>query len=679
MLCKLSLRNIRRSMRDYAIYFFTLIIGVSVFYVFNAVGTQAAMMRMEESMDEMVQVLSTAIGALSVFVAVVLGLLIVYANRFLMKRRSREFALYLTLGMGKGKISAILLLETLLIGIGSLFVGLLIGVGLSQLMSALVVNLFEADMTASRFVVSGEAIGKTVLYFAVMILASAVWDTAAVTGMKLIDLLQAGGKSEKVRLKNPVLCVVVFLVAAAALGYAYYQVGWTVSGFYWKKIIVYIVIGSVSTFFIFWSVSGLLLRVVMSMKNSYYRGLNSFTFRQISSKVNTTVFSMTVICLMLFVTICTLTSAFFIRNLVNKSFVELCPADFELMLEYEDGESGTYADITQMCAENGYDIAADFADLRDFSTFKDPEFTFGDSLGGLREEMEEKYRNLYFGSPQELIRLSDYNALMDLYGREPLSLGGAEYALLCNFPSFTSIRNAGLEAGGEITVFGRTLRPQTACCVDSFISIAAERENYGVFVVPDDVVNGKPAQRQYFIGNYLSDDKRAAEAAVRENFDTAQRTSSEKEDTGISYIFITSKLDISMGVIGISVIVTFLSLYIGVVFLIAGGAILALKELSECADSVGRYVMLRKIGAEEGDITVSLFRQTGIFFLLPLLLACIHSVFGMKFAIRIMEEFGTENLFQSIAVTSSILFLIYGGYFLVTYFSGRGIIRDKQE
>jgi len=679
MLCKLSLRNIRRSMRDYAIYFFTLIIGVSVFYVFNAVGTQAAMIRMEQSKNEIVQALSTSIGALSVFVAVVLGLLIVYANRFLMKRRSREFALYLTLGMGKGKISAILLLETLLIGVGSLVIGLLIGVGLSQLMSALVVNLFEADMTAYRFVVSGEAIVKTVLYFAVMILASAVWDTAAVTGMKLIDLMQAGGKSEKVRLKNPLLCVVVFLIAAAALGYAYYQVGWKTTAFGRKEILIWIAMGSVSTFFIFWSVSGLLLRIVMSMKNTYYRGLNSFTFRQISSKVNTTVFSMTVICLMLFVTICTLTSAFFIRNLVNKSFLELCPADFEVMLEIEEGEAGTYADITEMCAENGYDITADFADLREFSTFRDPEFTFADSLGSLAEEMRNEHPNYYFGSPQELIRQSDYNALMDLYGREQLSLGDGEYVLLCNFVSFSSIRNAALKAGGEITVFGQTLRPRIASCVDSFIDLAAERENFGVFVVPDDVVNGKTAQRQYFIGNYLSDDKQAAEEAVKRNFDMAQRAMVDKGESGISFIFITSKIDIGAAIIGLSVIVTFLSLYIGVVFLIAGGAILALKELSECTDSVGRYVMLRKIGAEERDITGSLFRQTGIFFLLPLLLACIHSVFGMKFAIRVMEDFGTENLFQSIAVTSAILLLIYGGYFLVTYFSGRGIIRDKQE
>ena len=106
-----------------------------------------------------------------------------------------------------------------------------------------------------------------------------------------------------------------------------------------------------------------------------------------------------------------------------------------------------------------------------------------------------------------------------------------------------------------------------------------------------------------------------------------------------------------------------------------------LASANPCADeeSFQTWRVLRRIGAEEGDITGSLFRQTGIFFLLPLLLACIHSVFGMKFAIGLMEEFGTENLFQSIAVTSSILFLIYGGYFLVTYFSGRGIIRDNRS
>ena len=155
MLFKLSLSNIRKSLRDYAIYFFTLIIGVSVFYVFNAVSATVAMTVIDSDRREIARILQMGISALSVFVAGVLGLLIVYASRFLMKRRNKEFALYLLLGMGKGKISVILLLETVIIGLGSLSVGLLLGIGLSQLMSALVVSLFEADMTRYRFMVSG--------------------------------------------------------------------------------------------------------------------------------------------------------------------------------------------------------------------------------------------------------------------------------------------------------------------------------------------------------------------------------------------------------------------------------------------------------------------------------------------------------------------------------------------
>jgi putative ABC transport system permease protein len=122
----------------------------------------------------------------------------------------------------------------------------------------------------------------------------------------------------------------------------------------------------------------------------------------------------------------------------------------------------------------------------------------------------------------------------------------------------------------------------------------------------------------------------------------------------------------------------FLGLYIGLVFLIACGAILALKELSECIDSIGRYEMLRKIGAEENDISKSLLQQTGIFFLMPLILACIHSIFGMKFATYFLEIFGTEKMAVSIAATSGIILLIYGGYFLITYFCGKGIIKSRK-
>ena len=192
MLFKISLSNIRKSLKDYAIYFFTLVLGVAVFYVFNAIETQTSFLKVNEDQREMIKVLTTSISAVSVFIAVVLGLLIVYASRFLMKRRNKEFALYMMLGMSKWRISALLLCETVIIGIGSLFVGLLIGVGLSQVMSAVVANLFEADMNAYKFTVSGSAITKTIIYFGIMYAVVMLRSGFVISKCRLITLMNSG-------------------------------------------------------------------------------------------------------------------------------------------------------------------------------------------------------------------------------------------------------------------------------------------------------------------------------------------------------------------------------------------------------------------------------------------------------------------------------------------------------
>ena len=152
MLCKLSLKNIKKSIKDYAIYFFTLILGVAIFYVFNALESQTVLMDVSSSTKEIIKLMMTMLSSVSIFVSFILGFLIIYASRFLMKRRNKEFGVYLTLGMSKRKISMILFFETLFIGFLSLIVGLGLGVILSQFMSLLVANMFEADLTKFTFV-----------------------------------------------------------------------------------------------------------------------------------------------------------------------------------------------------------------------------------------------------------------------------------------------------------------------------------------------------------------------------------------------------------------------------------------------------------------------------------------------------------------------------------------------
>lgn len=691
MLFKISVSNIRKSLRDYAIYFFTLIIGVSIFYVFNAIGTQTAYLKVSQNTREIIQLLDTMLSGVSVFVSAVLGLLIVYASRFLMKRRNKEFGLYLMLGMGKGRISAILFTETLLIGLGSLFVGLFFGVGLSQVMSAVVANLFEADMTAYRFTVSTEAIGKTIIFFGIMYVVVMLFNSIVISRCKLIDLLQSGRKSEKLRLKNPIFCTLLFLLASVALGYAYYQVGFRSLDVGMIQMRNLIIVGVISTLCLFWSVSGLLLRVTTSMKNLYFRSLNCFTFRQISSKINTTVISMSVICLMLFVTICTLSGAFSIRNSMNANLKTLCPVDFQLE-SYDIGDSNDTAklttdrDIQEIYQKYGYDLTDSFSEYVHFDTYGFQAFTFADFFGDQLSEVKEQYPHLAYDTMEDFVCLSDYNRLMELYGREPLEMNEDEYILLCDFKSMKTLRDGVLAENGEITLSGYSLKSKYEECQDGFIEISSQHLNAGLFVVPDHVVSGAVSTRNYFQGNYeakTTEEKRAMEKKLLKQYDKVRdKMASDKEFTDKEaysyYMLVNTKIDIGEATIGLGAMIALLGLYIGLVFLISCGAILALKELSDGADSIQRYAMLRKIGAEERDISLSLFRQTGIFFLLPLLLACIHSVFGMKWSMVFLEIFGTEKLMESVVSTSVIILLIYGGYFLITYFCGRSIIRGQR-
>jgi len=331
MLFKLSFKNIRKSIRDYAIYFVTLVLGVAVFYTFNAIEAQTSFLMVSESTADALLGLTQVITALSVFIAFVLGFLVVYASRFLMRRRNREFALYMILGMRKTSIAAILSIESIAIGILSLAAGLLIGIGASQLMSVLVAQLFEADMTHFTFTFSSNAFFKTILYFGIIMLIVVIFDLIMVGWAKLIKLLQTGSRAEKVKMKNPVLCLVFFLLGVGILAYAYWSVTKGLESLMeFRSILIPIFLGMIGTFFVFWSVSGFLLMVISHFKKTYYKGLNTFTFRQLSSRVNTMVVSISVICVMLFFTISILSAAFSMRTSLNSNLRELTPVDVDL-------------------------------------------------------------------------------------------------------------------------------------------------------------------------------------------------------------------------------------------------------------------------------------------------------------------------------------------------------------
>ena len=689
MLCKLSLKNIKKSIKDYAIYFFTLILGVAIFYVFNALESQTVLMDVSSSTKEIIKLMMTMLSSVSIFVSFILGFLIIYASRFLMKRRNKEFGVYLTLGMSKRKISMILFFETLFIGFLSLIVGLGLGVILSQFMSLFVANMFEADLTKFTFVFSSSACIKTIIYFSIMYLIVMIFNTFSVSKCKLIDLLQGAKKSEKVKLKNPILCIFIFIISCIVLGRAYYIVAFdTLSLQEATDIIKPILMGVVSTFFIFWSLSGLILRIAQNSKKFYYKGLNSFTLRQFSSKINTTVFSTTIICLMLFVTICLLSSCLTIKNSMNANIKELAPVDVMFTTNmnmdkyYDNFRSYGWNDnqiknshytTKEMFSLFDFDITKYLRDYIEVNTYATPDLTMNHTLGSKLNQIRTSFPFLQYDTMESIMKISDYNKVARFYGNEEYSLNSNEYMIVADFKSMIEVRNIALENHETINLFGHTLKPKYDSCQDGFVEMSSNHINTGIIIVPDNVIDEDYLIQNHLIGNYKTQDKNEI-TEIENNINTLAKDPKSKEYLLPSG---TTKLSIKEATVGLTAMVTFIGLYLGIIFLISSAAILGLKELSESSDNKERFRMLRKIGTDEKMINKALFRQIGIFFMLPLILALIHSVFGIKFAMVILEVFGDEQLLLSIIMTSVFIVFIYGGYFLITYYCSKNIIKER--
>ena len=725
MLFKLSFRNITRSVKDYAIYFFTLVLGVTLFYVFNSVGSQAAVLELNNAKKLIVELLSKILSGMSILVVAILGALIIYASRFLIKRRNKEFAIYLTLGMSKRKISRLLFFETLMIGIISLAVGLLVGIGASQLISILIGRLFEADMSKFQFVFSEKAFFDTILYFGLIYLVVIVFNTIIVGRLKIIDLLHGSKKSEKAFLKNPLLRAIVFVLSSFGLSYAYWWVTNDkvsmmdrINNLLWP-----VAIGVITTFLLFWSFSGLIMEILTRSKRFYYRGLNSFIFRQVSSKINTAVVSMSLISLLLFLTISILSLCFSINESMKKelayntpvdAFIELTDynavfgpngpgygpsvdsSDQDWNLQVKESQKYMQKSIYQKLVEKDEDIAKSIKEYLEVNVYADHTLTFkqvlqAEYLTGLVGEFMSK-------TAVPILRVSDYNKIAKLYHREEISLADNQYQILADYKPMSDSIDKSLSSGFQINYRGQTLSPVAKKHLEGFVTSSGMKSNTGVLVVPDKIATDQSIGSRVLLVNYNTSAEHTAQQIdndlrrvydlgnlsieVHTTDEALQKTkekskAEEQRPSGVSFSYMT-KILIYTSSIGLQAIATFVGFYLGIIFLISSAAILALKQLSESSDNIEKYAALRRLGASNKMLNRALFIQIAIFFVFPLLVGILHSVFGIKFASSIIEIFGSGGLLASIPITASMLILIYGGYFLLTYLSSKRIISEKQ-
>lgn len=671
MLFKLALKNIKKSIKDYSIYFFTLVVAVTIFYVFNSVEAQESMIALTNSKKDMIKTLVLILNYVSVFVSIILGFLIIYSNNFLIKRRKKEIGLYQTLGMSKRKVSTILVIETLIVGAISLVVGLLLGVGLSQVLSTFTAKLFEADMSSYKFVFSSRALVKTIIYFGIIFLLVMVFNIVSLSRYKLIDLINANKKTEKIKLRNKYVTIISFILTFCFLGYAYKMLFDGVLIAFDKNVAVMIVCGSIGTFLLFFSMSGVLLSLFKKIKKTYYNGLNMFVLKQVSSKINTSVASTTIISLMLLLTIGILSGSMSMASAFNTDLKENNLTDFTMLGTSTYYSSGTIynqeLDFDKITNESDFNRLV--KDYKIYNTYESSDVTIDDLLNNkTKKEIYEEYgQNVMFDTSVPIMSESDYKDLMKLFKKDYIDIKDDEYLILANVEQIAKYYKEPLEKGNKLNLGGTQLKPAQNKVVNTALQNYNGSGNDGVIVVSDKLTRNLNLSSQALVGNYV---KNKDINKVEEEFLSIYSNSLEMR------FLIRTKLDMEASSIGMKAILTFLGLYLGIIFAISSATVLAIGQLSESSDNKERYSVLRKIGADEKMIKRALITQIAIAFGLPLLVALIHSFFGLRELNSLIKLLANINLASNIAITALFIVIVYGGYFLATYLCSKNVIKE---
>ena len=725
MLCKLAWGNVRRAGRDYLVYLLTLTLGVTVFYAFNTISMQVDIAGIDEK--GLAQVMGSMLGYLTYFLAGVMAFLMVYANNFIMKRRKKEFGLYQVLGMGRGRVATIMALETVIVSVVAFVAGIVLGVGLSQLMTFFTASLFKTQIANFHFFFSVHAFNLTLACMLVMFVLTLLLNLRAVRRTKLIELMGAERRNESIKTRNPWIAIAIFAVGVVLVGVAYYRLlrdGFPLTATDSKlqeamnQFGITTAMVTVGTFALFWGLSGMLIKLLQSLRGVYWRGLNMFIVRQLAAKVNTVCFSMGVIAMLLFLAITSVTCGMSIANVMNENLERYNPVDvsqtyvyytpdtFDYYKEYvnpsDEADRMVPADTTVDLypAWHGRDSSADnndetgkkvdIADVAGEHVQIDSYLSY--PLGGsnpsvtpseMCKTMGEKLPKAFGGSNADTMGLfvtpaSQYNKLRQMMGEEPVHIGHDQYLLTCDMGGELVDMYTKYMAGGHaLTLGGHELKPATDKSDEDTAAIANSSmgSNPGTVVVADELLsqlNLQPYSSSLLVNYKQGMDTTEADESIK--YTVLDNLLVDGKEPGSWGIFIT-RSEMYTQAAQMNGLISYLAIYIGFVLVVACAAILSIQQLSNVTDGSRSYRVLAQIGCEDRQIRHSVMAQQAVFFLFPLAVGLAHSFVALKVIIELVSIFGNMSIGGTVGLTCAIFLAAYGGYFLVTYLMSAGMVQ----
>lgn len=681
MFYKLSINNVKKSFKDYSIYFLTLTVAVCIFYVFNSIDAQKYVLTGNAVSESFLANMEFAMNLLSVFVTIVLAGLILYANNFLVRKRKKEFGIYMTLGMAKVKISFILLLETLFVGIAALVTGLILGFILSQGMAVFSAYLLNIEMAGFKLVFSANAFFKTIFCFGLVFVIVMFCNLIVISKCKLSDLLCASRKNQSIKISNPKLLALLFILSLLILAAAYALVLSVGMNPLEPMFLVSIAVGAAGTFLFVYSLSGSLLFFMRSKKNIYYKKLNIFVLRQLNNKIMTNFVSMAMISFLLFLSISISLSMFTYRSNLEKSLEGNLNFDASGSVSIYNSKDRD-KDLRELINKNKSGIRLN--EKTEFAVYVprsvDTSLTeiLGDSLSDSQKANIKKsiYGSSNIAGNAVAIRISDYNNIRQLLGHPAITLADNEVLIVSNFDDKNVLTNY-INSKGAIEIDEKNYTIKNDKPIVENISTGST-VSYFYIIVPDTFISFIEGPEETYI-NFICTGTETEKADQKEDLEKLLNYYSylgqnSKAATEPIAIYGTTNDQFRINTYGSAASLIFIGIYLGLIFLIASVAVLAIQQLSEASDSLERYRALQKIGVPDKTIEQSIFKQILVYFAIPLGLAITDSVVGLRVLGERFNQFHL-SIFSGFSLIAILVFIfVFFGYLYITFKGYKNVI-----
>lgn len=663
---QLARTNVKNSYRDYIIYFITLTFGICLLYTFNTIDKQFSLFGDNFLLESYLDTAAGLIFGASIIISIIFAFLVNYANQFLMRRRKKEFGIYITLGMNKRDITKLMYKESITIGILALIVGVGIGIFAEQGISILTTKMLGLNSLDFRFSISILALIKTGILFIVVLWFINKFNKKTIEKYTLIELIKADKKNEFVELRNFKINLIMFIGSVVLILCGYLVL--LRDTFSFKVFGFSIALVCVGTYLFFKSLSDFLIKVLTKRKSKYFKNINMFKIAQISSRIKSMNVTMTIICSLLFLAMTIIPSGISISEIIINDVETATPYHATIsnhIYEY-DSNGKKIKSIKEELVSKGFPFSSLVLKYSEVKQYSPKDLTISKLNIGNYINDKNISKNIDLNEQIYLVGLTDYNQARVQQGLEKVSLNYDEYLLNSVDKNYKYIYETYLsKESNAIDINGVTLKDGTDKIQDVNYQNSTLLSNIVTIVVPDKVISNLEPTSIFLNVNYPSLTNEYDNEFV-DNF-------LKYKEEGYRY---NSKIVIDGEKVSMNTILSYISLYIGIIFLITAGAVLALQQLVDQDLNIERYNLLKKLGVSEKQRENALFTQILVVFLVPFSVAFIHSLFVNGVIYYIMGELLTISIIKNLILTIGIVALIYGTYFVISYNDNKNTIID---